>query len=62
MTVDEMKALDKGDRISRPDGTVGTVKGRTWYDDGVKVTWEGDTYGANPLWSDAEGLTLVSKW
>ena len=61
MTVEEMKTLEKGDRIRRPDGVEGTVKGRTWYDDGVKVVWDGDVYGGNPVWLAAERLTLVSK-
>ena len=62
MTVEEMKALEKGDRVSRPDGVVGTVKGRTWYDDGVKVMWDGERYCDQVLWLAAERLTLVSKW
>jgi spermidine synthase len=62
MTIDEMKTLEKCDRVSRPDGVVGTVKGRTWYDDGVKVMWNGETYCDQVMFIAAERLTLVKKW
>jgi hypothetical protein len=61
MTVDEMKALETCDRVSRPDGAVGTVKGRTWYDDGVKIVWDGNRHCDQILWIAAERLTSIPK-
>ena len=52
----QMKALNKGERVVRPDGREGTVERSTWLGDGLVILWDGEVTGDVVLFIAAERL------
>lgn len=61
MTIELMKLLGRGDKVSRPDGTIGLVKGWNADVDGLRIFWYGDLTTDEVLWIAADRLTFVSR-